>query len=87
MKRAAQFLIQQASGLDRCALGIFRLTRWVISLLLLVSLILLAAKPILNDRASSFLIAEGIFHASFRIAAIGISMGFAADIAAKFNRR
>lgn len=86
MKQHARFFMQQASQMDTSARRIFSLTRLVGNLMLLASAALLLAAPHWGDRTAAITLAEGLFHAFFRVAAVGTAAGFAADIAAKRSR-
>lgn len=87
MKRQARFIAQQAAKLDPSASKIFVLTRCTVILTLLVSLGMLLAAPLSESALALDMLAEGLFHAAFRIAAVGIALGFGADIAAKHAQR
>ncbi len=83
MKKASRFLAEHASNLDSGAAAIFRLTVIAVSLALLLSLVLLATASLFSNSISALQLADGLFHSVFRMAAVGFSAGFAADIAAK----
>lgn len=87
MKQHVHFLMHQASQMDAGAMKIFSLTRLVGNSMLLVSIALLLAAPYLSDRTAAAALAEGLFHAFFRVAAVGTAAGFAADIVSKRSRR
>ena len=87
MKRQTRFFIRQTAQLDSVTVKIFRLTHCVVSFTLLLSLGLLISASLLNDRTAAIQLADGLFHAVFRIAAVGTVAGFAADIAVKRKRR
>lgn len=87
MKKQAQFLARQAAMFDRSAAKLFQLTRLTVSLMLMVSLGLLIAEPYFSSASALFQLSDGLFHAAFRIAAVGVAAGFAADIMAKRSRK
>lgn len=81
MKKQARFILEQAAMMDRTAIVIFTLTRRVVSLMLAVSLIMLAAVPFSPQPYITEQAAESLVHASFRVVAMGAVTGFIADIA------
>lgn len=87
MKKQARFLARQAAMLDQSAAKLFRLTGLIVSSVLISSLGLLIAAPHFSTASALFQLSDGLFHAAFRIAAVGVAAGFAADIMAKRSRK
>lgn len=87
MKKQTRFIAQQAAMLDRSAARIFTLTRLTVNIALLLSLGLLVSAPLFSDRIAVRLLADGLFHAAFRIAAVGTATGFAADIVMRHREK
>lgn len=86
MKKQTRFIIEQAAMMDPTAVLIFTLTRRFFNLVLLVSLVLLAAVPFSGEPLLLEHLASALFHVTFRMATVGAVTGFIADIVLRRGR-